>query len=171
MARFRIEVLAKHSRDAFDCGNDSLNSYLQRQASQDQKKRFAVCYLLIDQTADEIAGYYTLSAGSVDAGELPEKLVHKLPRYPEIPVARLGRLAVALSFQGQGAGGAMLFDAIKRTAVAEIGAYSVIVDAIDDAAVKFYEHHGFLTLPTTDRVLFLPISDGLRQLAKTQTKH
>ena len=60
---------------------------------------------------------------------------------------------------------------IKRTAAAEIGAYSVIVEAIDDAAVKCYEHHGFLTLPTADRVLFLPISDGLRQLAGTQTKH
>ena len=86
-------------------------------------------------------------------------------------MVRLGRLAVGLSVQGQGAGSAMLFDAIKRTAAAEIAAYALIVDAIDDNAVKFYKHHGFLTLPTTDRVLFLPISDGLRQLAKTQTKH
>ena len=171
MSRFRIEPLAKHSRDQFDCGNDSLNSYVQRQARQDQKKRFAVCYLLIEQATDEIAGYYTLSAGSVDAGELPEELVRKLPRYSEIPVVRLGRLAVALPFQGQGAGGAMLFDTIKRTAVAEIAAYALIVDAIDENAVKFYKHHGFIPLPINDRVLFLPISDGLRQLAGTQTKH
>ena len=171
MTRFRIEPLAKHSRNEFDCGNDSLNGYLQKQARQDQKKRFAVCYILIEQATKEIAGYYTLSAGSVDAGELQEQFVRKLPRYSEIPVVRLGRLAVGLSVQGQGAGSAMLFDAIKRTAAAEIAAYALIVDAIDDNAVKFYKHHGFLTLPTTDRVLFLPISDGLRQLAKTQTKH
>jgi len=168
-AKFRIEPLVKHRRNEFDCGNDALNGYLQKQAGQDQRKRFAVCYLLVEQSTEVIAGYYTLSAGSVDAGELPAELVRKLPRYETVPVVRLGRLAIAISFQGQGAGAAMLFDAVQRTAASDIGAHSLIVDAIDDGAVRFYEHHGFIQLPSTNRVLFLPISDGLRRLTDKKT--
>lgn len=50
-----------------------------------------------------LAGFFTLSAGSVSCSELPEALAKKLPRYP-VPVALIGRLAVDTDFQGKGVG-------------------------------------------------------------------
>jgi len=93
---FRIETLGKHQRTGFDCGVPALNTYLEKQARQDQHRRFAVCYLIVDNETGKVAGYYTLAAGSVLLWELPEATAKKLPRYPAIPVARLGRLAVDL---------------------------------------------------------------------------
>jgi hypothetical protein len=35
---------------------------------------------------------------------------------------------------------------------------AVVVDAIDDAAVQFYRHYDFLSLPQAARTLFLEMS-------------
>lgn len=160
---YRVEVLAKHDRSRFDCGTTELNNYLQKQAGQDQRRRFSVCFLLIDNATDEIAGYYTLAAGSALLSDLPETTRKKLPRYPSVPVVRIGRLAVAISYQGRGVGGMLLVDAIQRAASTDIGVYAVIVDAKDAAAVAFYEHHGFIAFESAPRVLFLPIESEIRR--------
>jgi ribosomal protein S18 acetylase RimI-like enzyme len=162
---FRIERLAAHDRSGFDCGVPALNTYLQRQAGQDVRRRITACYLLIERSTDAIAGYYTLSAGSVLLADLPEPTAKKLPRYPTVPIVRIGRLAVDQRFRGQKLGAALLFDAIKRIAVSEIGAYAVVVDAKDDAAVSFYERHGFTAFASAPRVLYLSISEGVRRMA------
>lgn len=164
-APYVMERLAKHDRKAFDCGAAPLTNYLHRQASQDQKRRVAVCFLLIEQQTKAIAGFYTLSAGSVDLGDLPEAWAKKLPRYPTVPIARVGRLAVDQQHLGQGLGGILLFDAIQRTTQTEMGVYAVVVDAKDDTAAAFYEYHGFTPLESNKRTLFLPLSDAVRKLA------
>ena len=86
-------------------------------------------------------------------------------RYPVVPAALLGRLAVARSHQERGLGGALLADAIQRSARAELGVFAMVVDAKDDAARRFYEHFGFARLPGENRRLFLPIDSKLRRLA------
>jgi GNAT superfamily N-acetyltransferase len=159
---FRIEALAKHDRSSFDCGTAELNTYLQKQASQDQRRRFTVCFLLIDSANDKIAGYYTLAAASVLLSDLPEATRKKLPRYPSVPVVRIGRLAIALSYQARGLGGALLADAIIRAGSTEMGVYAVIVDAKDAAAAAFYEHHGFKMFESAPQVMFLPIGSEIR---------
>ena len=92
-------------------------------------------------------------------------IVRKLPRYPVVPAALLGRLAVARSHQGRGLGGVLLADALKRSARAELGVFAMVVDAKDEAARRFYEHHGFTVLPGASRRLFLPIDTALQRLA------
>lgn len=163
-AAYRIEKLARQNRKRFDCGVPELTTYLQQRASQDQKRRVSICYLLIEQAANEIAGYYTLSAGSVDLSELPAAKAKKLPRYPTVPVARVGRLAVDVAQQGKGLGGVLLADAVARALAVDMGVYAVVVDAKDEQAAAFYEHHGFLPLEQTKRTLFLPLSDAVRRL-------
>jgi GNAT superfamily N-acetyltransferase len=59
-------------------------------------------------------------------------------------------------FQGRGLGGALLADALARAARAEIAAYALMVDAKDEVAATFYRHHGFIALPDSPLVLFLP---------------
>ena len=42
-----IELFGKkHDKESFDCGNERLNLYLKRLASQDVKRKLAACYRL-----------------------------------------------------------------------------------------------------------------------------
>ena len=167
MAPFRIEPLGPdHDRDQFDCGVPPLNDYLVKQVGQDARRRVTACFVATEVTSGRLAGYYTLSAGSVALSDLPEKTAKKLPRYPNIPIIRIGRLAVDLSFQGQQLGAALLFDALKRSVRAEIAAFAAVVDAKDENAVHFYERYGFQSLSSSARVMFLPLSEAVKKLAE-----
>jgi ribosomal protein S18 acetylase RimI-like enzyme len=161
---FRVEALGRHDRQSFDCGVEPLNRYLHQQVGQDIRRRVTACFILIDNETERIAGYYTLAAGSVLLEELPEATARKLPRYPRVPVVRIGRLAVDHRYQGRKLGGVLLFDALKRSMDAEIAAFAAVVDAKDDRAVAFYEHHGFLSFAGNEKMLFLPFSEAHKRL-------
>lgn len=155
---FEVTLLdASHDRSRFDCGTPALNRYLAEQASQDMRRRVASCFVARDD-AGRIAGYYTLAAASVPLTELPATATKKLPRYRAVPTVRMGRLAVDLSFKGQGLGGALLADALARCMRSEIAAYALLVDAKDEQASTFYQHHGFIPLPEASLTLFLPLA-------------
>lgn len=157
-AAFRVEVLAAvHDRAAFSCGVQALDHYLARQASQDVRRRISACYVALNVGSAKVAGYYTLAAGSVLLAELPALMAKRLPRYPSVPVARVGRLAVDSAFQGQGLGGALLADAALRAARSELAVFAMVVDAKDEAAAAFYRHHGFESFGGKDRQLIVPL--------------
>lgn len=157
-APFYVEVLGpNHARDGFSCGTPALDHYLVRQASQDMRRRVSACYVATEVSSGRTAGYYTLAAGSVPLTDLPEALAKKLPRYPSVPVARVGRLAVDQAFHGKKLGGALLADAADRAARSEVAVPALIVDAKDDAAAAFYRHHGFELLGGESRRLFVPL--------------
>lgn len=164
---FRIELLAgQHRREAFDCGVAPLNRYLREQASQDVRRKVAACHVAVPVADQAIAGFYTLSAGSVLLTDIPEELGRKLPRYPVVPVVRLGRLAVDKAFQGMGLGGALVIDALARCLQSGIGAYALLVDAKDQAAIGFYQQLGFLPLTADARRLFLPMATAKALMEK-----
>jgi len=102
-----------------------------------------------------------LSAGGVLLAELPTPLAKRLPRYPSVPVARLGRLAVALSYHGLKLGGAMQWDAVDRATRSEIAVYAIVVDAKDEQAENFYRHHGFIAFGSRPKHLILPLSEAI----------
>lgn len=157
-APLRLEVLdATHDRTTFDCGSVQLDRYLREQVTQDVRRRVATCFVALTDER-RISGYYTLASSSVPLSDLPIETTKKLLRYPSVPTVRLGRLAVDQVFKGQGLGGALLADALDRVARAEIAAYAVIVNAKDEEAVLFYRHHGFIALPDSPLILFLPLS-------------
>jgi ribosomal protein S18 acetylase RimI-like enzyme len=60
-----------------------------------------------------------------------------------------------MSLQGQGLGGVLLAEGLEPIVAATevIAARFVIVDAIDDAAAGFYQHHGFRPIPGSLRVV------------------
>jgi uncharacterized protein (DUF1778 family)/predicted GNAT family N-acyltransferase len=157
--RFVIEPLGpKHDRAAFSCGVQILNAYLHRQAGQDLRKRVAVPFVLTPD-GSTIAGYYTLSQYAVQLDVIPPEEAKNLPKYPVVPTTLIGRLAVSVSFRGQGLDASLLMDALHRslTYSREIASAGVIVDAKDPAAVAFYRKYGFLQLPRIERRLFLPM--------------
>lgn len=153
---FTIESLKKsHRREGFSCGDDALDRYIRQQAGQDQKKNVAATFVLIDPDSGAIAGFYTLSMNSVLLNDLPEETRRHLPRYPDIPAALLGRLAVDSKYKGRGLGEHLLMDAMKRCLENEIAVFCLIVDAYEDA-VKFYASYGFIELPGHASRMFLP---------------
>ena len=147
-----------HDRAAFSCGVAPLDRYLQAQATQDIRRRVAACYVTVEPSSGKIAGYYTLAAGGVALNELPEALAKRLPRYPSVPVARLGRLAVDQAYRGRKLGAALLWDAGMRSLRSELVAFALVMDAKDDQAEAFYQHHGFVPFGSQARQLVLPLA-------------
>lgn len=155
-----IELLDRsHNRNVFDCSIASLNRYLQRQASQDMKRRISRVFVARPpESKSRVLGFYTLSAISIDLSALPEKVARKLPKHP-VPAALIGRLAVDLAAQGIGTGQMLLADAIKRTIAVsdDIAIYAMVVDAINQQAESFYNRYGFAPLARGSGRLFLPL--------------
>lgn len=154
----RIEPLGPlHDRAAFQCGNESLDRYFRQQATQDLRRGVARVFVaIVPQETERIAGFFTLSATSVAASDLPPEVAKRLPRHP-IPAALIGRLAVDRSFARRGLGSILLADAVKKAlAAAQTVAITVIVvDPIDDAAHTFYAAFGFRDLQSSQRRMFL----------------
>ena len=152
-----VSLDAQHNREPFTCGTPALDHYFKNQVSQDIKRRVASCFVA-PAPDQSIAGFYTLSATSVNLTDLPASNAKKLPRYPLVPAVRMGRLAVSNAHRGLGLGAALLANALQRAASADIAANAFVVDAKDDQAARFYTHHGFTRLPDAALTLFLPLA-------------
>lgn len=158
--RFAIQALSRlHDRSAFASGVEPLDRYFRAQVSQDVRRRVTACYVAVEVSTKKIAGYYTLAAGSIPLAEVPETLAKRLPRYNAVPVARLGRLAVDETYRGQKLGGALLWNAIQRAARSEVAVFALVVDAKDEQATAFYQHHGFIVYGSLPNHLVLPLTN------------
>lgn len=154
----RIELLAAHHRrDDFDCGEPALNEFLRRYARQQAERDFSRTYVAVADEGAQILGFHAISTGAIDFRNWPPGL--RLPRYP-IPVARIGRLAVAVSAQGSGVGAALLHHALRLSAtMAErIGLHAVVVDAKHPKAAAFYTRYGFQPFSDDGLTMFLMMS-------------
>jgi predicted GNAT family N-acyltransferase len=154
---YSVEPLnASHDRFAFHSGALELDRYLHQQAGQDARRKAAAPFIMLDKRGS-IVGYYTLSAYSIQLGELPDAIAKKLPRYPRLPATLLGRLAIASSHRGKKLGRFLLMDALHRSwrATKEVGSVGVIVEALDESAMTFYRIHEFKSLPGHTEKLFL----------------
>lgn len=145
----------KHRREGFDCGISELNYYLLQQSGQDVRKNYAALFAAVENVTNAVLGYYTLSNASVILNNIPDEIRKKLPRYPEVPAVRLGRLAVDVSMQGHGLGAILLADAVIRSIYSPVAWTAMAVDAKDERACSFYQKFGFKRLLNDDRHLFV----------------
>jgi predicted N-acetyltransferase YhbS len=106
-----------------------------------------------------VLGFYSISPGAIEFARVPAQLTKKLGRY-DVPVFRLGRLAVDRSVQGQGLGGGLILAAGERAlAVAtEVGGAALAIDAKDEKAAKWYQRFGALALLDDSLKLVLPLA-------------
>lgn len=156
-----LEVLAKHHpRKEFICGIPALDNYIHTYAGQDMRRNIAVPYVWFDAGSDSLVGYYTLSSKTILLHELPEDLLRALPRYNSLPGILIGWLAVDKRYQNSGCGEILLLDALKRCyeLTETIGAWAVIVDAINEKAKSFYLRYGFCKFKHCNDKLFIPMS-------------
>lgn len=153
--KYTVEILNKnHNRKNFDCGEESLNTFLAKFARQNSERGLGRTFVAVLPDDETVYGYYTISGGAVRFETVPDKL----PRYP-IPVVLLGRLAVDIKAKGAGLGEYLLLDALKKAAQFsdELGIYAVEVYALNEQAKKFYQKYGFLELLDDALHLHLPI--------------
>lgn len=157
-------------RETFCCGEESLDRYLRKQARKEMEQRLAAVRVLYDSAENRIAGYYTLSAVSIERDVLPSNLTRRVAKYQVYPATLIGRLAIDREYRGRRLGGRILLDALARalTASQEVASFAVVTDAKDETAQSFHEHYGFQPLPTKQhgRRLFLSMGTIERLFAE-----
>jgi GNAT superfamily N-acetyltransferase len=164
---FEEPISRHHNRDGFDCGVPELNLYLAKFARQNHEAGGAKTFVAVESPgADTILGFYSISPGGIEFGRVPAKLTKKLGRY-DVPVFRLGRLAVDRASQGRGLGGELLGVAGARAlAVAvEVGGVALAIDAKDQRAAEWYMRFGALPLLDDPTKLVIPLQAIADELA------
>ena len=157
---WREEPISRHhDRRGFDCGSPELNEYLDRYARQNHESGGAKTFVAVSPVEPaRVLGYYSISPGAIEFDRVPAKLTKKLARY-DVPVFRLGRLAVSLSMHGRGLGGDLLLaSGVRALAVAaQIGGVALAIDAKDAKAARWYERFGAIRLLDDPLKLILPL--------------
>jgi predicted N-acetyltransferase YhbS len=155
-----IEPLAskRHRTKSFDCGQPSLNRWLQSYAGQSQRRDVARTFVVTDRQLN-VVGYYTLVAGQVEHPAATPSVSAGAARHFPIPICLLARLAIDNAWQGRGIGSDLLRDALRRavSAADQIGIRAVLVDAIDGNAANFYRRYGFEPATNDGLTLMVPV--------------
>ena len=127
-------------------------------------------FVSVDDDSGAVAGYYCLSASSLLQEDAPGVLRRNMP--DPVPIILIGRLAVAIRFQGIGLGASLLQHAVLKGIEASriVGARAFIVDALDESAEQFYRRFGFTLMPpASKRAMYLLAKDAeatVRSLAR-----
>lgn len=155
---FYEPLASHHDRAGFDCGEESLNQFLQQRARQNAERNLGVTHVAVAHPGDTvILGYYTLLVRSIEReGFAGAKKL--LPG--DIGVALLARLAVSQEVQGQGLGTQMLLRAIVQTerAARDLGIHALVVHALNERAKAWYLGLDFGFELLTDNPLHLCLS-------------
>jgi GNAT superfamily N-acetyltransferase len=168
---WREEPIGRHhDRKGFDCGSAELNDYLARHARQNHESGGAKSFVAVPPAEPtRVLGYYSISPGAIEFARVPATLSRKLGRY-EVPVFRLGRLAVSVPLQGRGLGGELFLAAGVRalSVAAQVGGVALAIDAKHERAAKWYERFGALRLLDDPLELVLPLGTVAAAVAAAQ---
>lgn len=144
-------VAKRHNRAAFDCGEPALDEFLQRHARQTHEAGGAKVFVAVDNSDTTLVlGFYALSPASIAFPVVPATVTRGLARH-DVPVFRLGRLAVSKAHQSKGLGGQLLLAACRRCirASQEVGGVALLIDAKNERVANWYAGYGALRLEDT----------------------
>ncbi len=159
LAEAFVEALtADHERAGFRCGVAELDQYFRRQAGRDAAKHLAAVFVLALEDGT-VAGYYTLSSATLFLPDLLGASRRRTSRYPQIPAAKLSRLAVDKRFRKRGYGRLLLADALCRVRSSSFSSVALIAEAGGETAREFYKREGFLIFPDRPDMFFRPMAD------------
>jgi GNAT superfamily N-acetyltransferase len=162
-----IEPLGKHDRAAFSCGVAALDDWFHARAGQDEKRNVARVFVAVDDQR-RIVGFYSLSSFTLAITDLPREFAKRLPRYDLIPAALIGRLARDERVRGEGIGGLLLADAVRRVIGAShsLAVFAIVVEARNEEAAAFYRNFGFVPFPSRPLRLFMPVSEATEAVSR-----
>ena len=168
---FVIVDKAQHDLKIFKCGKPDMDIFLARFAVKNMQlglSRTWVLPMINKNPASQktpIAAYYSLASSTVDRESLPTD--KSLPRYP-VSVVLLARLAVDKEFSGQRLGEKTLITALRKAVeLADTGlpALGVILDVLDEDALRFYQHYDMFEPFTDDPMRLFVSMNTLKQVS------
>jgi len=153
------KLAAHHDTREFKCGKNSLDLFIRKYALVNQRADSSQTYVV--HSANVVMGYYSLVFGSIRKEDAPASIQESTPSHYPVPVMLFARFAVDSRMQHRGIGTALLKDAFLRTIEASAigGLGAILVDAIDDKIMAFYENYGFSSCPIGERRLMVSIKD------------
>ena len=145
----------QHDVAGFTSGRPPLDAWLRDQALRAQRAGTARTWVWLQGDPARVVAHYSLAPTTVARDGLPRRATGG---YSSVPAYLLARLALDVELQGAGRGARLLWEALSQVlrAAGVAGGRLVVVDALDDQAAAFYQHHGFLPVGGTGR-LFLPL--------------
>jgi GNAT superfamily N-acetyltransferase len=150
---------SQHDLSSFQNGKfPSLDNWLRDRAPASEGLSARTYVVCAGNATNRVVAYYAISTAMEQRIALPgAKLRRGMPE--QVPLLLIGRLAIDKGYQGKGLGTDLLRDALRRCLAAAdiVGARGVIAHAIDEDAVDFYQHHGFLLSPLGERLMLMPI--------------
>lgn len=164
---FAEALRSDHALSGFTCGNEELDEWLEQSAWNATLAGSARTRVWVDVTGAVVA-YFATAPHVAQRASMPKKVGRGGPG--TIPCYLLAKLALATHLQGHPDryGSVLLSEALDWLvdAARAVGGKLIIVDAIDEPAARFYEHHGFKATPVPHR-LYLKASDAAASLGKT----
>ena len=158
-------LTADHKADSFDCGVESLNSWLRTDAMRAQRADTARTYVWTENSEQrEVLAYFSFAPTRVAREELTSGQAGGQSGW--IPAYLLARLALDRGLRGQGLGAELLVDAVGRLVGASqvYAGRLIVVDAIDDNAAAFYAKHNFQPVKITPQQLVLKMATARRMM-------
>lgn len=156
----------KHDRTAFSCGIDQVDNFFKKTANKLSKADNLRVWVMTGPDGTVI-GFHAVNAHSIDYHDLPSRYARTRPGHGRIPAAYIAMIGVDRGFQGQGYGGDLLIDCLRRLAQASetLGVAVVMLDVLDcgdakqtERRMQLYKAYGFQVLPSHPRRLFLPMA-------------
>jgi GNAT superfamily N-acetyltransferase len=147
--RPRLLDADKHRRDSFDCGDESLNQWLQRYAGQNRRRDTAATWVVVDAESKVVA-YACVSMTSVDRSAAPAALARGTPT--RIPALLIGRLGVDQSATGHGLGTALVVHILQKAIEINNTAAcrAVVVNALQLDSYRWWLRLGFVPFDSDD---------------------
>lgn len=155
---------ARHDTSQFRSGSLELDHWLVEHAAT-ARGQGTRTYVALDE-ADEVVGYFAIAPHALEREELAHRLARGAPA--RIPAVLLAKLARDVRHRGEGLGSELLVEALVVTvrAARQVGGRLLVVDAVDEAAVRFYEAHDFSPLPGSKGSLLLKLSTAAKVLGE-----
>jgi len=155
----RFVLSEEHLITAFDCGDEDLNEFFNRDALQYKHQMLSRTYFFRHKSNGKTVCAFSFSASSIKTADLPgsrrKKVKELVPREKTLksyPGILIGRMGIAKGFSGQGIG-SQLIDFIKDICIIQFPdvVRYLLVDAYNNPAVtNFYTKNNFASVFSTE---------------------
>lgn len=155
-----VPLNEEHHTSFFDCGDNKLNRWLDRQAIPDQKLGRSRTHVWLDE-GDYVVAYFTLLQSTLREDDEESSVLRRLrpksfPRNAELPGVLVGKLAIDQALQGKGYLFELLAEAyyLAYESVMLIGGTVLVIEPAGDEPRlrKLYEKFGFVSLAGSQRM-------------------
>lgn len=147
-----VALDAEHDISGFDCGENSLNTFLAREARGAHASGASRTHVWVEPGQQRVIAYFTLLHTTVEPSEIPRSERGSFPA--GIPGYLIGKLALDTPLRGRGLGKALLLDALAIVvrAADAVGGRLVVVDALDNTTHGFYQKANFIPIESSYRL-------------------